>query len=285
MYVARLARASRAAAALLLAGLCLLTTSAAGTPEVDNEFPARLRVVPSPATAHTHGGQSTVITVTIWGQARSTLHGNLQVNAPSGWVVTPANQPFALSSNGVPVHDDYTVSVTAPAGADLGSTTIGFVATDVDNWNKPTATAESTLVVSWPAGTTAVANTVHPANPSGTTFLAAHAIDGNTVTFWNDNTDGGYPDILTITAPSPQTLGGVTIIGHSAGSLADFTVQTSSDGQTWTEQARVTGNTAVTVPVSFQQPVTATQVRLTVTLDEPSSLGVFTRIAEFTPEG
>lgn len=52
---------------------------------------------------------------------------------------------------------------------------------------------------------------------------------------------------------------------------------------TWTNQATITGNTAVTVPITFAKPLTVLAVRITITLDQNLGLGVFSRVAELVP--
>lgn len=259
----------------------LLSNPAAAT--VEDKFPPRLRVVATPATSFVQPGGTAMITVTIWGQARHSIKGTLRVGGPEGWTVTPAEQPFEVPSNGVPVPVEYTVEVAAPADAGFGRQTLIFEAKGSGGRDPVEASTEGSVIVSWPPGTTAEASSVHP--PGNVTFVAENAIDGDTGSFWNDNTRGGYPDILTLTTPDPVTISGVAILTHSAGWITDFTVQTSSDGETWTTRATVTDNAELDREVGFDQPVTATQIRIVVTGNAPSRFGEFTRLIEFTPIG
>ncbi|MDT5043422.1 MAG: hypothetical protein QOE51_4407, partial [Actinoplanes sp.] len=103
-----------------------------------------------------------------------------------------------------------------------------------------------------------------------------------TDTFWNDDTLGDYPDVLTITAPAAADLPGVTVLSNTDGVLRDFTVDTW-DGSAWQPAARVTGNSAVQLRVPFAAPVRTTQVRITVTADQSSGKGDFTRVNEVYP--
>jgi hypothetical protein len=139
----------------------------------------------------------------------------------------------------------------------------------------------------WPEGTTATASSAHAPNNGndGTprTYDASNAIDANPDTFWNDDTIAAYPDTLTITVPSALTLPGVTLLSNSDGVPADFTVETW-DGSAWHTAATVTGNSAVQRPVPFDAPVTTTAVRITVTADQDSSKGTFTRVNEVWPD-
>jgi hypothetical protein len=62
----------------------------------------------------------------------------------------------------------------------------------------------------------------------------------------------------------------------------DFTVATWN-GSDWVTQATVTGNTDVQRAVTFPQQVETGRVRITVTKDQPSSKGDYTRINEVYP--
>jgi len=145
---------------------------------------------------------------------------------------------------------------------------------------------EPTAPPTWPAGTTAAASSYHAPNSGDngtyTTYDPSNAIDGNPTTFWNDADPNTYPAVLTITSPTPVTLPGVTLLSNSDGVPVDFTVETW-DGSAWQPAGAVTGNSAVQVPISFAASVTTTQVRLTVTLDQATPQGQFTRVNELWP--
>ncbi len=138
----------------------------------------------------------------------------------------------------------------------------------------------------WPAGTVATASSYHDPNGGNngtyTTYYPSNAIDGDPTTFWNDANPATYPAVLTITSPTPVTLPGVTLLSNSDGVPVDFTVETW-DGTAWQPAGSVTGNSAIQVPVAFAAPVTTTQVRLTVTLDQDTPRGQFTRVNELWP--
>lgn len=63
----------------------------------------------------------------------------------------------------------------------------------------------------WPTGTTAEASSAHAGNNGNDgqprTYDAGNAVDGNPDTFWNDDTLGVFPDVLTITAPQVTPCG------------------------------------------------------------------------------
>ena len=138
----------------------------------------------------------------------------------------------------------------------------------------------------WAAGTTADASSFHAGNNGNDgrprTYVPGNAIDGDTDTFWNDDTFGAYPDVLTITAPAPVDLPGITLLSNSDGVPQDFTVETW-DGSAWQAAATVTGNAEIKRQVPFAAPVHTSQVRITVTADQGSGRGDFTRVNEIYP--
>ncbi|GAA4663664.1 discoidin domain-containing protein [Amycolatopsis dongchuanensis] len=137
----------------------------------------------------------------------------------------------------------------------------------------------------WPAGTTATASSFHAPNNGNDgkprTYAPGNAIDGDTGTFWNDDTLAAYPDTLTITTPATN-LPGITLQSSPDGVPQDFTVETW-DGTAWHTAATVTGNTRTQLAVPFDKPATTTQVRLTVTKDQATDKGEFTRVNEIWP--
>ncbi|KZV86537.1 alpha-L-rhamnosidase [Exidia glandulosa HHB12029] len=134
----------------------------------------------------------------------------------------------------------------------------------------------------WPAQTTASGSTTHPP-ATESSYEASNAVDGNPATFWNDNTENEYPDVLTVVSGDVVVLPGVTIVSNSDGAPAAFTVETSPDGENWSQQAEIKDNLDTTILVPFKAPVSAKAVRVTVTSDQNKSKGVFTRVAELLP--
>ncbi|WP_344860833.1 alpha-L-rhamnosidase C-terminal domain-containing protein [Amycolatopsis ultiminotia] len=182
------------------------------------------------------------------------------VVAPSGNQVKPAK---VIGTTG---------SVDNPDGA-LGS--------GVATLSRPQPAAKP----SWPEGSTADASSVHPPtddNGQQRTYEPGNALDGDTGTFWNDDSIGAYPDSLTLTSPAAVDLPGITVLSNSDGVPQDFTVETW-DGSAWRPAGSVAGNTGRHVQVPFTAPVSTTQVRITVTKDQPTAPGEFTRINEVWP--
>jgi hypothetical protein len=138
----------------------------------------------------------------------------------------------------------------------------------------------------WAAGVTATASSFHAGNNGNDgqprTYEPGNAVDGVADTFWNDDTLAVYPDVLTVDAPAPVTLPGITVLSNTDGVLKDFTVDTW-DGTAWQPAAAVTDNAKVQLRVPFTAAVRTTRVRITVTADQSSGRGDFTRINEVYP--
>ncbi len=182
------------------------------------------------------------------------------VLAPSSRTVAPAS---ILSSSGVTDPD----ALLAPGGGAARLTE------SIEGATK------------WPAGTTATASSFHAPNTNNgqpRTYAPGNAVDGDMSTFWNDDTIAAYPDTLTITAPSAVAMPGITLISSSDGVPVDFTVA-SWNGSAFVTQATVTGNSQVTRAVRFSQPVTTTQLRVTITRDQATTPGEFSRVTEVQP--
>ncbi|WP_042405028.1 alpha-L-rhamnosidase-related protein [Streptacidiphilus carbonis] len=214
------------------------------------------------------------------------LTATLSVSHPAS--AHPA--PAALSRGSAPDWQQY---VQAPAGRSVQPVavvaTTGSVTEPKGALGKGTATltrAAPAAKPAWPTGTTATASSFHDGNNGNDglprTYVPGNAVDGSTDTFWNDASAATYPAWLQITSPTAVELPGITVLSNSDGVPQDFTVQTW-DGTVWTTRATVTGNTDVQRAVSFSAPVSTTQVRITVTKDQASAKGEYTRINEVWP--
>ena len=131
----------------------------------------------------------------------------------------------------------------------------------------------------WPMGTSVSASSIATGTGS---FDPGFVIDGDLSTYWADNTPRAYPDVAIIASPKPVSLPGITVVSHEHGRLLDFTVETW-DGKGWVLQKTIVNAGSLITPVKFDAPVQTTQVRLTVTRDEASRLGEYTRVAEVVP--
>ncbi|MZD09943.1 alpha-L-rhamnosidase, partial [Streptomyces sp. SID5785] len=139
----------------------------------------------------------------------------------------------------------------------------------------------------WPEGTTAEASSTHAGNNGSDgqprTYDASHAVDGDPDTFWNDDTEGAFPDVLTITLPEARSLSGITLVSNSDGVPSDFTVDVWS-GDAWERAATRSDNDVVQCPVPFDRALTGSKVRITVTGVQDNHQGAFTRVNEVWPE-
>jgi hypothetical protein len=183
--------------------------------------------------------------------------------------------------------------VVAPSSRDVRPVRVLSTAGDVTNPDGLLGRGVATLKrqapppkPAWPGGTTAAASSFHAPNNGGNgqprTYDPGNAVDGNTDTFWNDDTIGAYPDVLTITSGAPVALPGVTVLSSVDGVPQDYTVEVL-DGGAWRTAATVSGNTAVQRTVAFDRAVTTTQVRITVTKDQATPSGEFSRVTEVWP--
>jgi Bacterial alpha-L-rhamnosidase 6 hairpin glycosidase domain/Bacterial alpha-L-rhamnosidase C-terminal domain len=180
--------------------------------------------------------------------------------------------------------------VVAPKSRDVKPVTVLSSTGDVTNpdglLGHGVTTLTATAPPTWPTGTSATASSYHTPNDGDngqpTTYVPDNAIDGNTETFWNDANPDTYPAWLQITSPSAVSLPGITVLSNSDGVPVDYTVATWN-GTAWVTQATVTGNSAIEREVPFPATVSTTQVLITVTLDQSSPEGDFTRINEVYP--
>ena len=222
---------------------------------------------------------------------RSFLKG-VAATAALATVGLPAGPASADAGSGA---SDWHRYLRGPRGARVGPARVLATTGDVRNPNALLRPGDGVTVLNrpkppvppaWPSGTSAGASSTHAPNNGDngtpTTYDASNAIDGDPTTFWNDDTEGAYPDVLTITAPQAVTLPGITLLSNSDGVPVDFTVDTW-DGSQWHNAATITGNSAVQVVVPFGAPVRTTQVRITVTQDQNTPQGEFTRITEVYP--
>jgi hypothetical protein len=235
----------------------------------------------STPTAPLRAGGTLTVPFTVSGQGDSVLRGTVTAtHLPAGWTADPA--AFTLDTRDGPTDTVVPLTVHAPDDAPGGPLSLTVTATA----GRTTAQAATPLLVfgGWPAGTVASASSFHAPNifqGKERTYDAANAVDGDSGTFWNDDTSGQYPDTLTVDAPSPVTLHGVGFASIVDGVPTDFAVQTW-DGTSWTTQAQVSGNAALDRWIPFDTPVTTSQVRLVVTASQPQN-GAYTRVAELTP--
>jgi len=225
-------------------------------------------------------------------RARSVRHRMTAIGAVVLAVVATAAPP-AVADPGSGHGPSWSTYVVAPAGRDVRPVRViatagavthadGVLGHGTATLSRPQPAARPT----WPSGTTATASSFHDGNNGNDgrprTYVPGNAIDGNTDTFWNDDTIGAYPDVLTIAVPAQIALPGITVLSNTDGVPQDYTVDTW-DGSAWQPAATVTGNADVMHRVPFSTPVQTTQVRITVTADQAAGRGDFTRVNEVYP--
>lgn len=131
----------------------------------------------------------------------------------------------------------------------------------------------------WPNGTTVEASSTHSGE-----YYPEYAIDGDPETYWNDNTEGAYPDVLTILPSKPVDLSVLSFVFNADGVPVNFEVSVMVTGSSsWTLVQNVTRNHALSYQVDLPSTLTVSKVRITVTLDEDRMKGRYTRIAEVYP--
>lgn len=138
----------------------------------------------------------------------------------------------------------------------------------------------------WPPGTVVNASSFHPqnyVNGQSRTYFPRNAIDGDFATFWNDDTYAEYPDVLMIRTPDAINLSGITILSSKEGVPVDFTVDVLIGDNSWWLAGEVTNNAATHIRVPFKSTFHTRGVRITVTQDQTSASGEFTRINEVWP--
>lgn len=154
---------------------------------------------------------------------------------------------------------------------------------DVTQWPGWTRVGEielgDTRTAGWPAGTVATASSSHGSGG----YDVSKVLDGDLSTFWNDNSQGAFPDWVEVTSPQAVELPGITVVGNADGGPRDFVV-TALVGGAMREVATVTGNSDLQTYVAFDAPVSTTRIRISVsaTWDTTPWPG-WTRVGEIHP--
>jgi hypothetical protein len=236
----------------------------------------------STSKAPVRAGHDLIVPVTVTGTAHrdGVLHGTVTADGPTGWTADPTH--FTLNAHSGPIHTVVHVTLHSSSSKAVGGQHKITVTATTDH-----VTAHTKLPVlvfgNWTASTAAGSSFHAPNTFNGQprTYDASNAIDGNSATFWNDDTSGQFPDTLTVTSRAAVTLSGVGFTSSVDGVPTDFTIQTLG-GTTWTTRAKITGNTALNRWIPFNSPVSTTQVRIVVTASQTKN-GNFTRVSELTP--
>lgn len=106
----------------------------------------------------------------------------------------------------------------------------------------------------WPSGTLIVVTSTLPTIPNTTVaYFDKYAIDGDTASFWNDNTPHSFPDNLTITFPHALTLGGISLISRYEGWPTDYQIQTLMSDNSW-KRAVENSNVSSVISITHFSP-------------------------------
>ena len=103
---------------------------------------------------------------------------------------------------------------------------------------------------------------------AGKQYDAAKALDGDLSTFWSSawSKTSTLPHHLTLEFQQLQTFAGLSCVpntSNSSGRIREYVVQTSADGQTWTEMAKGEfSQDASEKVITFAAPVTARFLKL-----------------------
>lgn len=137
----------------------------------------------------------------------------------------------------------------------------------------------------WPKGTVARGST-ESAPESKDSF----AIDGNANTYWQDATEGSFPDTLTIslgTCEGDSMLTGISVLSSLSGWITDYKVYVETIGQ-WqlqvAEVANIKGNLS---SARFNPPVPCKEIstfQIEVESSSGSSGNKYSRIAGIAPK-
>ena len=143
---------------------------------------------------------------------------------------------------------------------------------------------------SWPAGTTTWGSTTHPINfdPEYNAYInyySSYAIDGNVLTWWNDDTAGDYPDTLVLSVPTPVNLKGIALQSYHDGYVLDYTVSMQTGTESGFSPCASLSNLQSNFSIATcDEPVTGVyKIAITVTLAQDTYYGDYTRISEVYP--
>ncbi len=138
----------------------------------------------------------------------------------------------------------------------------------------------------WPQGTTANASSCHGANDYSDSVRVYHPsnfIDGNPATFWKVDMPGVYPDVITVLVPNMIDLPGITILSSGAGVPVDMMVEILQSSGSWVMAGAVTNSKVTRIQIPFTPTIRAHGVRISISQDQSSPSGEYTRIHEVWP--
>lgn len=151
--------------------------------------PETVTLVPSPASADATPGKADSVQVDLAGESSSgPLQGTVTASASAGWTVAPASQRIHLQSDGRPVSQNLSFTVTPPSGAASGDFPVTFTYTDAHGTTATTHVDFNELLFGFEDGTegwqagdnvSSVATVSSFANGPGTPFEGTSALAAN----------------------------------------------------------------------------------------------------------
>lgn len=143
---------------------------------------------------------------------------------------------------------------------------------------------------SWPVGTSTSGSTNHPLNydpeyGAYINYYSSYAIDGDVLTWWNDDTVGEYPDTLVLSIPTPVNLKGIALQSYHDGFVLDYTVSVQTGTESSFSPCASLSNLQSNFSIATcDEPVTGVyKVAITVTSAQDTYYGDYTRISEVYP--
>jgi hypothetical protein len=203
-----------------------------------------------PASAAIVPGDRRTFTVTLDGYAAGELAGTLRAEAPAGWAVEPAAQPFSLDSRGAPATAAYDVTVTPPADAAEGDYRVTFTA-EADGGRRAVATATVRIahaLVAWEFETDGDAE-----GWAATNQLAPFSVSGGTL---RTRSTGGDPFMVYGRPLALDSTAGLTVevvMATSAGGPAQLFWTVPGGGFSEARSTRFTAEAGV--PRTYRIPI------------------------------
>ncbi len=244
----------------------LFALNSNGTPSVSRVLRVHgdgLPMVINPGAQSSYANTDVDVTITRNGAAgtfsATGLPQGLSIDPATGRVTGRAatagshRATISIAGNGGATSTDvtWTVSTNTSSGPANGQSSVAaryvrLEALSEINGNPWTSMAEFNVLDAAGApmsrtGWTAQADSVETANENGS---VANVLDGNANTHWHTQWSGGYsppaPHTLIVDMKSSRPVGGVQVLprtGGGNGTIAQFRLSTSIDGNTWTTHA------------------------------------------------
>lgn len=197
--------------------------------------PADLLV--TPASLDTSAGQPATVTAQLTATKPRDVRGTLSTSAPHGVTATPRSVNVVVYRGGqrsVPIALSSSLAGSYPVNVSFRACRATPVTQQLTLVVHPKVS--STNVASAAQGASATASSVEQNLPQ---FTPDHAIDGDLTTRWSSgHTDGEW---LQVQFAQAQNLGKI-VIAWEAAHASSYSIETSTDGTTWTTALTVNGS-------------------------------------------